>query len=320
MRIDQMVIRDLRGIPDATLDLGGRSLFLYGENGTGKSSFVDGLEFFFTGTLRRLTGVQTLSLKRHLAHVGSSFEYVSVSVSFIDRADTVYRRTGGDALVPQILARHAEDFASATRGTFVLRRSQLLQFIDSDPAVRFRALEDIMGVGELDNIELGMRRLMESENTELSRATSQRQASLDMLTSLLGERVGDEDSARAAYGRALQKRGISGVDNLEGASALLESLQKNARQAQLKTQGTKDLLQLRGAVDTLELQNAVPGEAAGLASALESFLSGQHQGELDLERLLVAAENIVSGNPVAVSECPLCEGPVDGVVLLESIR
>jgi len=148
VKIDQLVIRDLRGIPDATLDLGGKSMFLYGENGTGKSSFVDGLEFFFTGTLRRLTKVQTLSLKRHLAHVGSSFDDVSVAVSFVDRPDTVYRRTGGDALVPEVLAGHAEVFASATRGTFVLRRSQLLEFIDSDPAVRFRAIEDDHGVQE----------------------------------------------------------------------------------------------------------------------------------------------------------------------------
>jgi hypothetical protein len=77
-------------------------------------------------------------------------------VSFVDRSDTVYRRTGGSVLVPEILAGHAEDFASATRGTFVLRRSQLLEFIDSDPAARFRAIEDIMGVGELDKIELEM--------------------------------------------------------------------------------------------------------------------------------------------------------------------
>jgi hypothetical protein len=141
-----------------------------------------------------------------------------------------------------------------------------------------------------------------------------------MLTSLLGGPVGDEDDAQLAFGQALQKRGIPGVHNLEDASALLESLQKNARQAQLKTQGTSDLLQFRGAVDTLELQGSVSIGAVSLASTLDSFLSEQHQRELDLEKLLAAADDIVSANPAAVSECPLCESAVDGSILLESIR
>lgn len=320
MKIDQLVIRDLRGIPDATLSLGGKSLFLYGENGTGKSCVVDSLEFFFTGTLKRLTGVQTLSLKRHLAHVGSSSDDVSVSVSFSDRSETVYKRTCDALVPPQVLAAHVEDFGSAARGTFVLRRSQLLQFIDSEPAVRFRALEEIMGVERLDNIELEMRRAKESENADLSGSTSQRQAALGMLTSLLGESIGGENDVLDAFNRTLEKWGIPGVGNLGEAPALLESLQKNARQAQLRTESTKDLLHLRGVGGALDFPSEVLGEAASLAHTIESFLAVQHQGELALGRLLAAADDIISKDPATVSKCPLCEHSVDGTELLENIR
>ena len=50
MKIKNIEINAFRGIPDILkLNLQGNSLLLYGENGTGKSSIVDAIEFFFTG-------------------------------------------------------------------------------------------------------------------------------------------------------------------------------------------------------------------------------------------------------------------------------
>jgi recombinational DNA repair ATPase RecF len=45
MRLQSIRLRWFRGAAaDATLDLGGRSVAIYGTNGAGKSSFVDGVE------------------------------------------------------------------------------------------------------------------------------------------------------------------------------------------------------------------------------------------------------------------------------------
>jgi len=46
-RIKSINIRAFRGIPTLDLPLNGKSVLLKGENGTGKSSIIEALEFFF---------------------------------------------------------------------------------------------------------------------------------------------------------------------------------------------------------------------------------------------------------------------------------
>jgi len=46
--IKSLSINSLRGIKELNLSLDGKGLIIFGENGTGKSSIVDALEFFFT--------------------------------------------------------------------------------------------------------------------------------------------------------------------------------------------------------------------------------------------------------------------------------
>jgi recombinational DNA repair ATPase RecF len=49
VKIKTINIHAFRGIPDLELQLDGKNLLLRGENGTGKSSIVEAIEFFFTG-------------------------------------------------------------------------------------------------------------------------------------------------------------------------------------------------------------------------------------------------------------------------------
>jgi len=48
-----MNISGVRGVPSLQLDFEGKNVLIYGENGTGKSSIIDAIEFFFTGTVSR---------------------------------------------------------------------------------------------------------------------------------------------------------------------------------------------------------------------------------------------------------------------------
>ena len=52
VKIKTINIHAFRGIPDIELQLDGKNLLLRGENGTGKSSLVEAIEFFFTLSLK----------------------------------------------------------------------------------------------------------------------------------------------------------------------------------------------------------------------------------------------------------------------------
>src|SRR3989338_4163853 len=81
-KIKEICIKAFRGIPDLHLLLDGKSLIICGENGTGKSSIVDSIEFFFTGNVSHLSGVQKLSMSEHAPHTKFKPEDVEVDISF----------------------------------------------------------------------------------------------------------------------------------------------------------------------------------------------------------------------------------------------
>ena len=82
VKIKSINVRAFRGIPKLELDLDGKSLILRGENGAGKSSLVDAIEFFFTGRVSHLEGTQGISLLKHGPHINYGRDDVMVSLSF----------------------------------------------------------------------------------------------------------------------------------------------------------------------------------------------------------------------------------------------
>ena len=80
-RLKSICIHAFRGIPDLELQLDGKNLLLKGDNGTGKSSIVDALEFFFTGTVSHLEEAQGISVGKHAPHVDFKRKDVKISIT-----------------------------------------------------------------------------------------------------------------------------------------------------------------------------------------------------------------------------------------------
>ncbi|SEK05193.1 AAA domain-containing protein [Sphingobium sp. AP50] len=59
-KIDQITIKEFRGIRELTFDLKGKNFAACGPNGTGKSGIVDAIEFALTGNISRLAGAGNL--------------------------------------------------------------------------------------------------------------------------------------------------------------------------------------------------------------------------------------------------------------------
>jgi energy-coupling factor transporter ATP-binding protein EcfA2 len=72
MRLHRLDIRNVRGIPNLTLEPKGQSLVIFGANGSGKSAVVDAIDFLLTGKISRLTGQGTggITLQEYGPHVG----------------------------------------------------------------------------------------------------------------------------------------------------------------------------------------------------------------------------------------------------------
>lgn len=87
VRIRRLDVAGFRGIPQSgtSLIFDKKSVLVFGENGTGKSSFVDALEKLLCGRVSTLDGrAQGISSDRHGPHIRAGVQGSSISIGFTD--------------------------------------------------------------------------------------------------------------------------------------------------------------------------------------------------------------------------------------------
>jgi len=164
IKIKIIDIKAFRGIPELNIDLDGKNLLVRGDNGTGKSSLVDAIEFFFRSKVAHLEKFQGLSLQKHATHIKHKSDQVNVQITFNPGNIKLSRTYSDKPTYPTALSSY---FAEAESSTFILRRSQILEFIDNQPAERFRTIQNIIGIEKLDDYELTLKRVRDDLDTAI---------------------------------------------------------------------------------------------------------------------------------------------------------
>lgn len=173
--IKKIQIRNLRGIREISIDLGGENLLILGENGTGKSSIVDAVELFFTKDIEKFAGRADIQKLDVIPFIGSDFERnieltLSIDSSAQDSIKLNYSRSPVYTAFP---ATYTDFFSLATQRPFILHRYQLMRFIEERPAKRYESLSTLIGMEKLDEIVKSWRKVLsqfekEKENAELN--------------------------------------------------------------------------------------------------------------------------------------------------------
>ena len=147
-RVHRLMMHAFRGIPgEMTVDFGeGESVVVYGDNGTGKSTIADALEWFFRGEIELLT----YEGRQHaVRYVGSETDGVT-SVEVVTSGTL-----GGKVVFPD--ERPPETFA-CRRETFLLRGRTLADFINKTKTEKWKALVDILGLDAIESLREDLQR------------------------------------------------------------------------------------------------------------------------------------------------------------------
>lgn len=161
-----------RGLPANNFKLKGKSLVLLGSNGKGKSAFVDGIEFVFSGQVSRFVGTGTGGIDhddavRHVKRLGIP----EVTLTLSPSNGTISRKLGSDT--PTITDRDPEKkYFDLHPGVdaFILRRAKILDFVSDQDADRYKKFVQLLGITHVDNMQ---RILVETERRaiEVARRT-----------------------------------------------------------------------------------------------------------------------------------------------------
>ena len=314
VRIKKVVIRAFRGIPELELGLDGKSLLLRGENGTGKSSIVDAIEFFFTEKVSHLEGVRGLSLRRHGPHVNSNPKDVNIEITFNPDNISLNRNFTSEPHPPEGFVTY---FQATQKGTFILHRSQILEFIMSQPKDRFRAIGSIIGIEPLDNVEIEMMRLRDELRGKVESKENEIVRLIKELSEALGKNITKVKDVLPALNEILEKCKLPSIKSLD-------EVDKHAEEMLMAVKKTESIDKIKAINEILEITKTpfIPQEIINELEAInknvKSLLEDKVRVELSIADLLESGRKVIKKEKMDI--CPLCEQKIDRGRLLSRIE
>jgi energy-coupling factor transporter ATP-binding protein EcfA2 len=163
-KVQRLVMHAFRGVPgEMIVDFGGgESLAVYGDNGTGKSTIADALEWFFSGQIELLCHE---GRQHAVRHVGGDDEGVT-SVEVVTNGTL-----GGKVVFPD--ERPPDAFQTMRRETFLLRGRTLADFINKTKTEKWKALVEILGLDAIESLREDLQRARNELRKESKAAEEQ---------------------------------------------------------------------------------------------------------------------------------------------------
>lgn len=170
MRLQSISMTWFRGAADTVpLELDGKSAVIYGSNGSGKSSFVDAVEYTMTGRIGHLAHEysgkrQEKALVNTHIPAGHNSE---VRIVFSDKSQTILNIDKSGACQRTDSSTTAISNWSPKRT--ILRQDEVAEFIRDTKGAKYSALLPLLGLGPLEVAAENLRRLAKSVDAQSNR-------------------------------------------------------------------------------------------------------------------------------------------------------
>ena len=285
-RIEQIEMSCFRGATTAThvdLDPSKPFTLIYGENGAGKSTIVDAIDFVLNEDYGSLNDRSSTKPKAHIPALGTGAASVEVSIV-----------AGGSRWTGRLAASGPNTKGSSHRpDVTVLRRSQVLQFVNEAPRKRYEALRSFIALPGIEASEAALRTACKIKAEEYRDAANAKEIANESLMRLWAEEGRPEHSAgdwaklQVAKDSSTLQRSVATLDEIlrafEAATTahdrLLASDERLKPEMQVLSAAEQELKRIEDEADA---------GAASLISLLE-----------ETERFLKSR--------ASVEACPVCE-------------
>lgn len=326
-KLKKLSAQGFRGIlKKVWLDFEGqcKNLVLFGNNGDGKSSFTDALEWFFTD---RIEYLQREGCGREdyfndaLPKTQDAVVKISFSESNFDNEKILQRRGG------HRYSNDTQDFKeyvqSSCKESFILRYHTMRSFVDKTKKDKLEEVEEIIGFEIVKETREALLRALNSlkSDTQLSQFRGQQSERQYDIVEILGAKPFNEidiihfaDELRKLVGH---DKSISDVGALKSVTeeldkkikitekgkqvVWLEQIRENASRSKEILSLLKDLNQAVNSHNDLSIQREKVEASA-------------------LEKLYKAGAEALEKGWAKAGECPLCKRPIDTYQLLKSLK
>ena len=297
-RIEKLTLTGFRGATrpvEIEFDISKPAAMIFGENGTGKSTIVDAIDFVCNEEYGSLTERSSTRPKTHLRALGSTVDTLGVSLTFDSR-------TWSASLGKNRPVSSGPDGRPAAR---ILRRSQVLQVVSAQPKVRYEALQNFIAVPEVQKSERSLREAVKAVERDLNDAVVAKQQAEETLEKLwMAEGQPSKGYLEWAKEKVQEKPGDLEA-TVSSANQILSVL--------------NDAISARDHFDSDKgKQSRYETELQKAQKALKEAEEGSVAQDRTLITVLQDVKNFLREHSSA-SVCPVCEREIDAKNLRERI-
>ena len=320
MKLKQIDIKGLRGIKESlSLELNGKSVVLYGDNGMGKSSISDAIEWFYTNKVAHLSGTE-IDLKDALRNASLKEDFVSeatlkfIKKSGFDTGKTLFYKRGKLEQDYTVKSDEIRDYlVKSKEENLLLRYKSLNDFVDITKGDKLKYLSDIIGFSEVTKKKEVLRKAFTSIKTEIKNQNFEGQ--INGQKAILIDKIGaavsqNNDLFEIIKTKIAPLKTKIKIESIEDIDALLKHLKSATNEKLLKENTFLEKVQ----TGLIGLQN----EVITINTHYDNYYDEFQKIASDVEGIIkiYIGDLLKSGDKVIKKfhkeeSCPLCLQPKD---------
>ncbi len=302
-KIQRLVMHAFRGVPrEMAVDFGkGDSIVVYGDNGTGKSTIADALEWYFTGEI----GFLSHEGRQHAVRYVGGEDNGTTSVEVVTSGTL-----GGKVVFPD--ERNPDAFHGIRRETFLLRGRTLADFINKTKTEKWKALVDILGLDAIESLREDLQRARNDLRKKTKAAEEEARTYQRALAS-----GSDQVSEHSVLSNLQEICRLLGVEPPQSLDQVVDpSWLTAAVGASASVSEASDRESVLAEIKTLD----APAFDQHVVEAWNDLLSSDRARLLPRASLVREAKRLFEAGSIDKGHCPLCGQKVDVKNLARKIQ
>jgi len=329
VKIKSIDISGIRGIKHSlSLNLNGNSVLVFGENGSGKSSLTDAIEWYYSDGIQHLVSEEIDSTKgrgalRNLFIPDSEDAYIAIQYSnnILDAKKSI------NSSFKTSISNKSDDFnefiAASQSENLILRYRDLVRFIIAQKTEKLKTLQDIIGFAEVADVRDLLKRSAGRIARHITSANYDNQKNAQQLIILenLSQNAYTNEQLFAGANELIKPlkigKEIKSLQDIQEALKTIETKEDTAlfEQISFHTKIGEGLNEIVGNVDTIN---------ASYKSYHTNYTNlRKDQGKIKkllLLALLKEGQSVLINDVIQDDYCPLCQQEKSKIELIAELN
>ncbi|MDR3048822.1 MAG: AAA family ATPase [Elusimicrobiota bacterium] len=311
IKINNLLISGIRGIQTSlNIPLNEKSILLYGENGSGKSSIADAIEWLYKNDVSHLTGEEVnLQEAMRNSYIEKNINS-EVSIAYHSNLNISKKLFYKGVKLTSEMSDGADEYINASKTENLLIRYHLLrEFVSQRKSDKLKFLSDIIGFSEVTKVKDILKKVFNSVKNEIKMQNFENLiiSQKETLVSKIGAVVSQEDKFVEKINEIIRPLEINeDAKTIEDIDNILATIKEHSNEKQIISKNFLEIIKklldtLKSEIDLIDIEYRNFFEeynkiAVDTKTIMQTFLS----------ELLIAGNTVIEKKYHKDNICPLC--------------